>query len=272
MVAPASPPIASRSISRSPPCSLSAVSTVSAVRPLALTGPALTLMSRSRSAKRSPPCSLTNSDENAASPSTSSASPVERHAHRRVGVFRLAVFDLALEFRLAEDELQVAEQLALRGEIDFRLEAGGRQPADRLVDVLRQPGGETGRLADGDKQRAGEAEIVLAGPEQARRFERRAPGQRCRQRLHLPAVWRRLGLHPDVADRRVAGHHRRQVDVDRARGSTASAGRAALPASPRSGPAASALPRSLSATTASSKRTCAPVAVTEKRGSASSST
>ena len=217
MVAPDSPPIASRSISRSPPCTLSAVSTVSAVRPLALTGPAFTLMSRSRSAKRSPPCSLTNSEENAASPSTSRASPVS--ATRIDGLasfgslFSISPRNFALP-RMSSRSLN-SWRSVVRSTLALKPAAGSRRIASSTSfdSQAAKPDG----CADRHEQRAGEAEIALAGLQQARRLERRAPGQRCRQRLDLPAVGRRLGLHADVADGGVAGHHRRQVDIDRAR-------------------------------------------------------
>ncbi len=58
----------------------------------------------------------------------------------------------------------------------------------------------------------------------------RASGQCRGERLHRPAVLRRLGRQAHVAYRRVAGHDRREIDLDRARASPAWAGRAALPA------------------------------------------
>ncbi len=74
-VAPSRPPSDRRSISSVPSRSLSAVSTVSAVRPPAETGPALTSRSRSWSASRLTPASLTKSDAKARAPSTSRAPP-----------------------------------------------------------------------------------------------------------------------------------------------------------------------------------------------------
>ena len=216
IVAPASPPIDSRSISRSPPCSRSATSTVSAVRPLAETGPALSLMSRSRSAKRSPPVSLTNSEENAASPSTSSASPVS--ATRIDGFasfgssFSISPRNLALP-RMSSRSLN-SWRSVVRSTLALNPAAGSRRIASSTS--LDIQAANPGRLADRDQQRAGEAEIVFAGSEQAGPFERGASRQRRRQRLQLPAVRHRLGLQPDVANGRVAGHDRRQVDVDRA--------------------------------------------------------
>ena len=76
--APASPPTESRSISSTPLRSLSAVSTVSAVRPATATGPTLTWKSRSLSAKRLAPLSETKSEAKAVNPSTSISPPSSR--------------------------------------------------------------------------------------------------------------------------------------------------------------------------------------------------
>ena len=221
IVAPASPPIDSRSISSSPSRSRSAVSTVSAVSPPTLTGPALTSRSRSRSAKRLAPSSLTNSEAKAASPSTSSASAVELQHGGRPGVARLPAVELAAERRGAEDQFEIVEALPLGGQVDLGAES--RQPA-AAGSRRRHPSTARPR-----SPRAGRPPAAASPRSRTRRRSsacRRPPAScgRAASRpsdftVQPPSAGSADSLH--VADRRVAGHDRRQVDLDAARESSA---------------------------------------------------
>ena len=78
---------------------------------------------------------------------------VERAAFQRqrdggLGALRLAALGMAAECRIAEPEFEIVEALPFPAEVDVGAKACRRQAADRVVDILRQPGREAGRLAD----------------------------------------------------------------------------------------------------------------------------
>ena len=239
--------------------------------PLAVTGPALTLMSRSRSANRSPPCSLTNSEANAVSPSTSSASPVS--ATRIDGLassgsrFSISPWNFALP-RMSSRSLNDWRSV-VRSTFALKPAAGSRRIASSTsfdTQAAKPDGWATATSSEPAKPKS--LSPVLSSPDASSVVR---PGSDADSALTCQPsgagsaciCTSRIVVSPATTAGRSTSI---EPGID-GFGRSSSAARIALTRSCSVSPAAS-----LSATTASSKRTCAPVAVTEKRGSASSST